>query len=93
MTKRAIVQATQVMIAFQIEGDGEQDIRDLIKLLTSVGLFLFGAWRWVSRKWRKFKTFWQDCRIAASGVTLSEVITRAAKPLTFGFSSVVLGTG
>jgi hypothetical protein len=66
MTKRAIVQATQVMIAFQIEGDGEQDIRDLIKLLTSVGLFLFGAWQWASRKRQQLRGFTQDCQEAAS---------------------------
>jgi hypothetical protein len=60
------MQTTQVMIAFQVEGDGEQDIRDLIKLLTRVSLFLFGAWQWVSQKRRQLRGFAQDCQEAAS---------------------------
>lgn len=93
MSKRIIIQSTQVMIAFQIDGDGEQDVKDLLKMLIQVGLLIWRFWQGVSRKKRQFKDFWLDCQVAAAGVTFSEILNRAAKPLTIGFNSVTFGVG
>lgn len=64
MTKRAMLQATQIMIAFQIDGDGEQDVKDLLKMLIQIGLFFWQSWQWISRKKKQVKGFYQDCLFA-----------------------------
>jgi hypothetical protein len=88
-----IFKRTQVMIAFQVDGDRESDLINLLSTLAWIALAFFRFWQQMGRKRRQLKAFWQDCQIAAAGVTFSEIITRAARPLTVGFSSVVFGVG
>lgn len=92
MTRHAL-QATQVMIAFQVEGDREQDLISLLQTIVQIALLVWGFWQWASHKRRQLQGFCLDCKIAAAGVTFSEIINRAARPLTIGFDSVVLGVG
>jgi hypothetical protein len=90
---KSIMQATQVMIAFQVEGDRESDLVSLLQTITQIALLIWGFWQWVSRIRWQLKGFCLDCQITAAGVTFSEILSRAARPLTIGFSSVVFGVG
>lgn len=78
------LQATQVMIAFQVEGDRESDLVNLITLITQALALLWGFWQWVNRVRRQLKGFSQDCQEAASFTI---------KVLTIGFSSLAFGVG
>lgn len=66
------LQATQVMIAFQVEGDREQDLVSLLQAIVQIALALWGFWQWLSRKWRQVRGFWQDAGQAA-GAAAAEV--------------------
>lgn len=79
------LQATQVMIAFQVEGDRESDLVSLLQTITQIALLVWGFWQWVNRVRRQVESFCQDLQIAAR-LTISDL-------QSFGFNSVVLGMG
>jgi hypothetical protein len=78
-------QSTQVMIAFRVEGDREQDLISLLQTLVQIALALWGFWTRAARIWRQLKGCWEDLHIAARQTVLDLQ--------SFGFNSVVLGTG
>lgn len=84
---RSIMQSTQVMIAFQVEGDREQDLISLLQTITQIALFLWAFWQWASRVRRAVVATWEDCREAAR-LTVSDI----ARLWTFDISFTV-GTG
>lgn len=78
------LQATQIMIAFQVEGDRESDLVSLLQTILLMLAMLWGFWQWVNRAKRQLKGFSQDCQQAASFTI---------KVLTIGFSSLAFGVG
>lgn len=78
------LQATQVMIAFQVEGDRESDLVSLITLITQLALLIWGFWQWVNRARRQLKGFSQDCQQAAS-FAASEVNRLLTLDFSFAF--------
>lgn len=91
--RKTIMQSTQIMVALQIDGDVEQDIKDLLKMFIQIGLFFWRFWQRVNQKKRQFNDFCLDCQVAITGMTFSEVLNRVARPLTIGFNSVTFGVG
>jgi hypothetical protein len=84
MSKRAMIQATQVVIAFQIAGDGEQDFKDLLKMLIQIATFLWRRWQRVNRVRREALATLKDCQEAASFTV---------KVMAIGFSALAFGMG
>jgi hypothetical protein len=64
-------QATQVMIAFSIEGDREQDLISLLQTLVQIALLFWGCWTGAARKWRQLKGCWEDLREAARAAAVA----------------------
>lgn len=81
---RSIMQSTQVMIAFQVEGDREQDLISLLQIITQIALFLWGLWVKVNRLRREVKALQHD---------ITEAATFTVKVMAIGLMALAYGMG
>lgn len=66
MSKWAVIKSTQVMIAFEVSGDREQDLVSLLQAITQIALLIWACWQKASQLRREAFALLDDCRQATS---------------------------
>lgn len=80
----SVMKSTQIMIAFQVEGDRESDLVSLLQTITQIALLIWGFWQQANRVRREVIATLDDCQEAA---------TFTVKVMAIGLIALAFGVG